>query len=134
MNQALFNILGTTYGGDGIQTFGLPDLRGRAATHFGQFSLGTRAGTEQVTLNVTQIPMHTHTAGAVKEAGTSVSPSGKAWATSKGGDLQYAATADSMMAPGALSGGGSNLPHENMHPGLVLNFVIALQGIFPTRN
>jgi microcystin-dependent protein len=140
-NQALFSILGTTYGGNGVQTFALPDLRGRAAMHVTanyppgvNYPLGGWAGAETVVLNSQQIPAHTHIPNAVSTEGTLPSPAGNLWAASAGNDLQYALTTDTTMFPGALGGGGLGQPHENMHPSLVVNFIIALVGIFPSRN
>ena len=135
-NQALFSLLGTTYGGNGINTFALPDLRGRAATAWGgNVVLGETDGVETVTLTLNQIPAHTHQAQCVNVDGDLAPPVGAIWAKSTGGDNQYKKTGtDVLMAPGALPGGGGNLPHEYMPPMLVLNFVIALQGIYPSRN
>jgi microcystin-dependent protein len=132
-NQALFSILGTTYGGDGVRTFQLPDLRGRAAMHFGQNPQGGTGGQEQVFLSTQQIPSHIHVANASNAAATASSPANAVWAPSTGNDLQYAPTADTTMAPTALGGGGQGQGHDNMHPSLVLNFIIALAGIFPSR-
>ena len=135
-NQALFSLLGTTYGGNGIQTFALPDLRGRAATlSSGVNPLGATGGVETVTLLMSQIPTHTHQAQAVNVDGDLAPPLNAIWAKSTGGDNQYAtAGTDVLMAPGALPGGGGGQPHDNMPPMLVLNFIIALQGIYPSRN
>jgi microcystin-dependent protein len=134
-NAALFSLLGTTYGGDGIQTFALPNLQGRAAMHIGNNPIGLAGGTETVTLNSTQIPVHTHAANAVKEAGTTATPTAGIWARSAADDLQYATgTPDVLMAATASGPGGSNQPHNNMPPYTVLNFIIALQGIYPSRS
>jgi len=136
-NQALFSILGTTYGGNGTTTFGLPDLRGRAAMHWnGTYPLGAMGGNENVTLNSTQIPLHTHLPRAVSATGTVSPPATAIWAGSEKNDLQYdaAGAANVFMAPTALGPGGSGHPHENMPPVTVLNFVIAVQGLFPSRN
>jgi microcystin-dependent protein len=135
-NQALFSLLGTTYGGNGINTFALPNLQGRAAMHTGNVNaLGTLGGAEAVPLNVQQIPLHTHSVRAVKAVGNVATPSGSVWAASTGNDLQYATgTMDVVMAPTVSGPGGSDQPHNNMPPVTVLNFVIALQGIFPSRN
>lgn len=135
-NQALFSILGTTYGGDGVQTFGLPNLRSRAAMHWGNiYPQGSMAGNETVTLNGSQVPLHVHNVRAVKAAGTLAPPTNATWAGSTGNDLQYATgTPDVFMAPTASGPGGGSQPHNNMPPVTVLNFIIALQGIFPSRN
>ena len=135
-NQALFSILGTTYGGNGVQTFALPNLQCRAAMHVGNVNpLGGISGTETVTLNSTQIPLHTHVVNAVKAVGDLSPPTGNIWAASTGNDQQYATgTPDIVMAPNAIGPGGSDQPHNNMPPVTVLNFIIALVGIFPSRN
>lgn len=133
-NQALFSLLGTTYGGNGVTTFALPDLRGRAAQHGPQ--QGVTGGVENVQLNQTQIPAHTHQVNAITAEGTTASPTGAVWAGSPGSDLQYtpAATVDTLMAANAIGPGGADQPHSNMPPSTVMNFIIALQGIFPSRN
>jgi microcystin-dependent protein len=135
-NQALFSILGTTYGGNGVTTFALPNLQCRAAMHAGNVNpLGAAGGAENVTLNSSQIPLHTHTVNAASTAGTVASPVNAVWAASTGNDLQYATgTADVFMAPNAIGPGGADQPHPNMPPVTVLNFVIALVGVFPPRS
>ena len=133
-NQALFSILGTTYGGNGVQTFALPDLRGRAAMNASSANpLGTVGGTETVALLSAQMPAHTHSVNAVTTAPTVPSPSNALWAAAASGN-QYAATTNASMSPSAMGGTGGSQPHGNMQPSTVLNFVIALQGIFPSRN
>jgi microcystin-dependent protein len=131
-NTALFSLLGTTYGGNGMTTFALPDLRGRVPTHAGQgpglspYTLGESAGSESVTLTAAQMPAHNHAQPATNaEQGTS--RPGNA-VPAKGG--VYAGASDgSAMAPSSAAGGG--LPHDNRAPYLALNFIIALQGIYP---
>ncbi len=135
-NQALFSILGTTYGGNGQTTFALPDLRGATAAHVDATSayvLGVKGGKETHALTSAEMPTHTHTARASSAAATSASPTNAAWADTRSQSL-YAATSDTAMAPGALQAVGGSQPHNNMPPYLVLNVVIALQGIFPSRN
>lgn len=133
-NQALFSILGTTYGGNGQTTFALPDLRGRAALSSGQGpglssrDLGEVGGTETVTLTTNQIPQHTHPIGATQSASTGSRPADKVNAA--GG--AYSDTSDAAMKPTGIAGGSQ--PHDNMEPFLVLNYIIALEGIFPSRN
>jgi microcystin-dependent protein len=135
-NTALFSLLGTTYGGNGQTTFALPDLRGRFATSSGQGpglsprSLGEVAGAENVTLLQNQMPQHTHQLRATNGAATSSRPSGRYPAA--GG--AYADSADAAMAADELNPAGGSQPHENMPPYLVLNYCIALEGIFPSRN
>jgi microcystin-dependent protein len=136
-NQALFSLLGTTYGGNGVQTFALPDLRGRVALGFGSsYSLGEVAGSETVALQTTQIPLHSHSVGCTNAPGTQANPAGAIWAKDAGDVTKaYAAPAALQpMAPGAIGNTGNNLGHENRQPGLTLNFCIALQGVFPSRN
>ncbi len=140
-NDALFALLGTTYGGDGINTFALPDLRGRVPIHQGQggglspYVLGQRAGTESVTLNLNQVPTHSHSPLAAA-AGTTASPGGAIWANSSNGDKIYLSTGTpaSSMAGQPFGGGGGGQAHENRQPLLALNYIIALEGIFPSQS
>jgi microcystin-dependent protein len=140
-NDALYALIGTTYGGDGVTTFGLPDLRGRAPIHQGTrlgvtFQMGQLSGVESVTLTTQQMPQHTHQAMAATGA-DSVSPSGKVWSTDPGANIADWATAPSssaFMAPTTISTVGQNLPHENMQPFLAISYIIALEGIFPSQN
>lgn len=135
-NTALFSLLGTMYGGDGITTFGLPDLRGRVPMSFGQgpglqnYTQGQMGGTESVTLNAQQIPAHTHTVmGSNAEAG-STQPANSVPAA--GGS--YATAPNTAMSPAMIpASGGGNAPHENRQPYTVLNWIIATEGIFPSR-
>jgi microcystin-dependent protein len=135
-NQALFSILGTTYGGDGRTTFGLPDLQGRLPVHFGDgVVLGERAGEESHTLNNQEMPAHTHLANVVSGAGSSARPDTGYWAASGQGSLLYASGgANAQMNPAAIANVGGSQPHNNLQPYLVVNFIIALQGIFPSPN
>lgn len=134
-NSALFALLSTTYGGDGRTTFGLPDLRGRVPMHTGSgYVQGQRAGTENVTLTVNQIPSHTHSVQANKTAGANnqLNATGNFWANS--GNNTFSSNKNSTMAPGTVSPAGGSQPHSNLSPLLVVNMCIALQGIFPSRN
>lgn len=139
-NTALFALLGVTYGGDGMSTFGLPDLRGRAPLQHGQgpglseYPLGDRGGSSNVTLLQHEIPLHTHNIHAAAQSANSRSPEGKVLARSVGG-LAWAqpAGAGVPMAYQAMTVAGVNEPHNNMQPYLTVNFCIALQGIFPQR-
>lgn len=137
-NQALFSLLGTTYGGDGISTFALPNLQGRMPVHWGQgpglsnYNLGQQGGSTAVTLVAANLPAHSHTVTASSNAPTQGSPTGGAWATAA--NIPYASTANAAMAPGALANVGGSQPHNNVAPSLVLNYSIALAGIFPSRN
>jgi microcystin-dependent protein len=137
-NQALFSLLGTQYGGNGITTFALPDLRGRIPIGQGQGpgltprSMGERGGEEFVTLTVAQMPAHNHIPVASSSPGNTVSPA--FWAPGPRMLLYSAATSLVPMHPAALANAGSNQPHDNIKPYLALNYVIWLQGIFPSRN
>jgi microcystin-dependent protein len=144
-NTALFSLLGTTYGGDGRSTFGLPNLQGSAPMHFGQgpglslYDQGETGGATSVTLLTTEMPAHNHLANAAALNGNLTSPANAVWAMSKVGRQGlsfYDSTLGSgvSMNPFALTPTGSSLPHNNMPPFLTMNFVIALQGIFPARS
>jgi len=139
-NQALFSLLGTTYGGNGQTNFALPNLRGRVPNHFmGAHTLGEQGGSEAVTLSQAQLPTHTHTlntnlavTGAAVNA-TQGSPLSNFWANN--GKAQWCTSApDAVMHPSAVGNIGGSQPHINMQPFLTLNFCIALQGIFPSPN
>lgn len=144
-NTALFSLLGTTYGGDGISTFGLPNLQGSAPLQQGQgpglsnYALGEFGGETAVSLLTSQMPVHNHTTGCQSGAGTLTSPGGAIWASAKVGkqaENRYSAApgAGPVMAANAITSAGGGLPHNNMPPYLVMNFCIALQGIFPPRS
>jgi microcystin-dependent protein len=134
-NQALFALLGTTYGGNGQTTFALPDLRGRVPNHFNgsSFVLGQRAGVEAHTLITSEMPSHTHQARASANGPTISSPSPNFWATNTG-FTPYGTTGNVAMSGDNISNVGGSQPHNNMSPYLVLNMCIALQGIFPSQN
>ena len=131
--DALFNLIGTTYGGDGQNTFALPNLQSRMPMHVGSgFPLGQVGGTETVTLNTQQLPVHTH-APVASLAATSSSPNNMFWASFA--NTMYSSQAPAApMAPNALSPSGGNQPHENMSPYQVINFIIATEGIYPPQN
>lgn len=132
-NQALFSLLGTTYGGDGRTTFALPNFTGRAPMHASaSFPLGERSGEAAHTLLVSELPAHTHAPAGSSNPPNAASPSGAFWPTASGG--AFSPTATTTLAPGAIAAAGGGQPHDNMSPYLVLNFCIALQGIFPTRS
>jgi microcystin-dependent protein len=134
-NPALFNLLGTTYGGDGINTFALPDLRGRLSMHASDsHQRGESGGCETVALAIDQMPSHVHNATAADIAGSQASPAGNDWARDSGGRTVFSMAAGANMASNALSPAGSGQAHQNMAPFLVVNFCIALQGIFPSQN
>jgi microcystin-dependent protein len=135
-NEALFQLIGTTYGGDGTTTFALPDLRGRMPVHRSStalYQLGFAGGTEAVALNSSQIPFHNHPAyassgiGHLSEATAGIPAAHRDYPAFD----QGAAVA---MAPGSAGTSGNSQPHENMPPFLTVNFIIALIGVFPSQN
>ncbi len=144
--SAVYAILGTTYGGDGVSTFALPDFRGRVPTHAGQgpglsnVALGQVYGSESVTLTTTHLPAHHHPVAAFKTTGSASTPVNDFWAATKTGDdgspydTLYEAATDGSMSPAAVSSAGGNQPHNNIMPSLGLNFIICLEGIFPSQN
>jgi microcystin-dependent protein len=133
-NQALFALLGTYYGGNGQTTFGLPDLRGKAPVHAGNgYAQGQQGGTETVALSVAQLPSHTHQAQC-STTPTALSPAGNYWAADTVGDKPFAATPNSQTKAAAIGNQGQGQAHDNMAPYAVINFCIALAGIFPSRN
>lgn len=132
-NDVLFSLIGTTYGGDGQNTFALPDLRGRAPMHTGSgFTLGQQAGSETVTLNSNQIPSHTHAAGASSLVATSDQPGGRVPAVNAAGVPMFAAAADTSLAAAALLSAGGSQAHNNMQPSLAIHLIISLYGIYPS--
>jgi microcystin-dependent protein len=143
-NTAVFALLGTTFGGNGQSTFGLPDMRGRVPMGWGagpglsNRQLGEMAGTEGVTLTVAQMPAHTHTVNVGSSVAISDTATGRVLATqTKGGDVPeiYTDTSNATtLRADAISQTGGNQPHSNMQPYLCLSFVIALEGIFPARS
>jgi microcystin-dependent protein len=139
-NEALFTLIGTTYGGDGQQTFALPDLRGRRIVGAGQgpglsnYVNGQVGGEESVTLTLVQMPQHSHTPNASSAPGTSLTPAGNYWASQTATALYSNAPAPANMAAGLIGNAGGNQPHDNMQPYLVMNYIIALEGIYPSRN
>ncbi|KPV57334.1 tail collar protein [Paenibacillus sp. A3] len=131
-NQPLFSLLGTTYGGNGTTTFALPDLRGRVAIHrSADFTQGQTGGEVSHTLTIPELPSHTHQAIGSSDAANSVLPVNSTWALAD--SLTYNQSGNSQMSPAAISSVGGNQPHNNMQPFLVLNYCIALRGIFPPR-
>jgi microcystin-dependent protein len=139
-NQALFSLLGTTYGGDGRVNFQLPNLQGQVAISSGQgFVLGEAGGEVAHTLTINEIPQHSHPVnckGSVDASLTPTSPVGEVWTKENNGDAPYNSAPGSLstMHPTAVGNTGQSQPHSNMQPYLVLSFCIALQGIFPSRN
>lgn len=139
-NTALFSLLGTTYGGDGKSTFALPNLQGTTPMHPGQGPglslrvLGETGGEETVTLLDSEMPSHNHSMKVVINPGAGSTPAGKALARSVGGSVYHTDTTPNTMAAAMLGAVGGSFPHNNMQPYLVLNFVIALQGVYPARS
>lgn len=135
-NDVLYSLIGTTYGGDGQITFALPNLQSRFPVHQGNGAvIGETFGVESVTLTLTQIPSHTHTAPCSTQ-GTKSTPQGNVWATDPNANIApYSdAAANGAMAPGALGNAGGAQPHDNLQPYLVVNFIISLFGTFPSQN
>lgn len=147
-NTALFSLLGTTYGGDGRSTFALPNLQGRIPVHAGQgpglsvWDLGQQQGADTVTLPDSQMPIHNHSLMAAASDATLADPSNAALArgnyaagTAKGAVAMYqTASPNAVLAPDALAPAGASQPHNNLMPYCVLNYCIALQGVFPPRS
>ena len=131
-NQALFSLLGTTYGGNGQTNFALPNLQGNIPVHEGNgFTLGERGGETSHTLNISELAAHNHVPVG-SSASPTVGPSNALWA--KGNASVFTQPPINAMNPQCILPTGGNQPHENMSPYLVLNFIIALQGIFPSQN
>jgi len=138
-NQALFALLGTTYGGDGRTSFGLPGLRGRAPMHFNDsHRQGQKAGSENVSLTQSEMPLHTHNAQATSATASTTNPSGRMLGEVAPGPFSVSPYGDLTnpvdLVSSALGNTGANAGHNNMQPYLALNFCIALQGLFPSRN
>ena len=139
-NSALFSLLGTNFGGDGRTSFGLPDMRGRAPLHHGtgpglsSRGLGSKAGQDSVALTTDQIPPHTHPLKASSDNATATTPGGNLPATVVPGLNVFGDTANADGEATQVTESGGNEPHNNLQPYLTLNFVIALTGVFPSRN
>ena len=132
-NETLFQLIGTTYGGDGESTFALPDLRGRLPLHVGSgFQLAQTGGVEEVTLTAQQIPTHTHAMAASTATGTQNAPSNNVTASSSSVTVYTGDVTDTDMAPSAVSSTGGSQPHTNFQPYLCVDFIISLFGIFPS--
>ncbi|WP_107498116.1 tail fiber protein [Thalassobius sp. I31.1] len=137
-NEALFSLIGTTYGGDGRTTFALPDLRGRAPIHEGQGpgltnrQLGRTYGAEQVTLQADELPPHSHTMNVANVTADNSRPQGDMLART---EIYTATTSPTVpLAAATISNSGAGQGHDNMQPSLAMNYIIALQGIFPSRS
>ena len=136
-NDALFSLIGTTYGGDGQSTFGLPDLQGRIPIHQGSgFTLGQKGGAESVTLTTQQIPSHAHPPQCKSTAGELGSPQNAVWAASTSNQTIYSDSPPTanVMSSACMKNDGGSQPHDNMMPYLVISFIIALEGIYPSQN
>ena len=141
-HQALFSIIGTTYGGDGQVTFALPDLRGRAPIHAGTGpglsprNLGSSGGLETTTLTVNNLPSHSHTVNAISATGNSNSPTGNLPASTGFLDNEYsnATTPAATMGAGMIGSTGNGQAANNMQPYVTINYIIALQGVYPSPN
>jgi len=145
-NTALFSLLGTTYGGDGQTTFALPNLQGRFAMHWGNGpglsprTLGEMSGSESVTILTTQMPAHTHQVNARSDAANTDTATGAVWAKGVDGSSNPVSNyssgipPDTTMAPNAIAPAGGSQPTPVMNPFLCLSFIIALEGIFPSRS
>jgi microcystin-dependent protein len=137
-NDVLFNLIGTTYGGDGQETFGLPDLQGRIPLHQGSgFTIGQLAGVESVTLSLSQIPQHPHTMVGSNDQGSSNAPGNAVLASTPTAAQAFPYGTDpprGSIDPSSIQPSGGNQPHENMQPFLCINFIISLFGIYPPPN
>ena len=138
-NQALFSLLGTTYGGNGQTNFALPDFRGRVPLHWGgSHTLGERGGQESHTVTLSEMPTHVHQLRVSNANASTDTPDSGGTPTLQQGiaslDLYHSATSLVAMEPGIVGSVGGSQPHENRQPFLTLNVIIALQGIFPSRN
>jgi microcystin-dependent protein len=138
-NSALFNLIGTTYGGNGQTTFALPNLLGRLPIHAGQgltqaYVLGQLGGLEQVTLNTGQLPAHTHTLYASTDTANASVPTNNVLATTASGDPYIHAAAGVAMNSASVAQAGGSVPHDNMMPFLCVNFIIALFGVYPSQS
>lgn len=132
-NQALFSLLGTTFGGDGRVNFALPDMRARVPVHVGgDVTLGQQGGEMEVTLSLPQLPEHGHAVRVHSGVSTERSPAGKTWARTS--ENMFRADANTGLSNSQVSNVGGSQAHTNMQPSLTLSFCVALQGIFPSPN
>jgi len=132
--ETLYNLIGTTYGGDGQSTFGLPDLRGRIPMHFGNgFTLAETGGVETVTLTVSQIPAHSHPFLASTDQANTLNAGGNLMSATKTATPYIQIAPGSPLTPQAISSVGGSQPHDNFQPYLCVDFIISLFGIFPSQ-
>ena len=138
-NEVLFQLIGTTYGGDGQETFNLPNLASRIPLHMGTSPtgitrvIGETGGVESVTLTIQQIPIHTHTMVASTDPGSQISPSGSVLAAQSNVSVYRPAAPNQPLDAGTVGPSGGSQPHDNMHPFLCINFIISLFGVFPSQ-
>lgn len=141
-NPVMYQLLGTTYGGDGVNTFALPDLQGRIPVHQGQgaglqnYVLGQKSGVETVTLTVAQLPSHSHTALGSATGGAATTPANNTWGNNAIANKSFGpgTSANNSMNAGSMGMTGNSQPHDNMLPFLVISFIIALNGVFPSQS
>lgn len=136
-SETLFDLIGTAYGGDGVSTFAVPDLRGRIPIHQGPgYPLGAAGGASDVTLGAAQLPMHTHVLRASNDQANASGPAGNLVAAGLNTTTYYStnSTPQPSMSPSATTSVGHSLPHDNMQPYLCVNFIIALRGVPPPKN
>jgi microcystin-dependent protein len=134
-NQALFSLLGTTYGGDGVTSFALPNLQGRAPVHAGsEIPLGGAGGEENHTLTINEMPAHSHQVFGATSGPAAGNPAGNVWATLTATQNPYGSAPNAAMLPAAIHTAGGGQAHANLQPYLTVNYVIALQGVYPPRN
>lgn len=139
-NDTLFNLIGTTYGGDGQETFALPDLQGRIPIHQGRgpgimqdYQIGEKAGVESVTINIPQLPIHNHAVLASTATASNPNPQDNILAASPTIESYVIDVAGPSLAPNTISFVGGSQPHENMMPFLCINFIISLYGVYPSQ-
>ena len=138
---ALYQLIGTTYGGDGVNTFALPDLQGRSPIHQGQgsglsnYPIGSKAGVETVTLITNQLPIHNHGAVGSATGSAASTPTNNTWGNSQITNKSFGpgSSANATLNNASIGFTGNNLPHDNLTPFQVISFIIALDGIFPTQ-
>jgi microcystin-dependent protein len=132
--ETLFNLIGTTYGGDGQSTFALPNLQGRLPVHQTPgFAMGQTGGSESVTLTTAQIPAHSHQFLGSTDSGAQTNPAGNVVAKIVAGSAYVQGTPSTPLAPGSIGNYGGNQPHDNMQPYLCVSFIISLFGVFPSQ-
>jgi microcystin-dependent protein len=136
--ETLFQLIGTTYGGDGQSTFALPNLQSRVPVHQGtglsSYVIGQLGGVETVTLTVPQIPSHTHLPGCRAEGSESPNPANMSWGAPDAPQYAATATPSVFMSANTIGSNGGSLPHDNMLPFLAVSFIISLFGVFPSQN